>query len=85
MAERLVRAGRVSPVMDRVYFKSIYTNDPDATSSSSRRSARVHSDEPVETLGQALMLPPWLERHRPEIESQEADHGACVAVQVGAL
>ena len=28
--EKLLSAGlRVSPVMDRVYFKSIYTNDPD--------------------------------------------------------
>ena len=28
--EKLLRAGyRVSPVMDRIYFKSIYTNDPD--------------------------------------------------------
>ena len=28
--EKLIEAGlRVSPVMDRIYFKSIYTNDPD--------------------------------------------------------
>jgi glyoxalase family protein len=70
--ERLVRAGlRVSPVMDRVYFKSIYTSDPDGhIVELATLGPGFTSDEPVETLGQALMLPPWLERHRGEIEPQ---------------
>jgi glyoxalase family protein len=28
------------------------------------------SDEPVETLGQALKLPPWLERDRRALEAR---------------
>jgi glyoxalase family protein len=86
--ERLVRAGlRVSPVMDRVYFKSIYTNDPDGhIVELATLGPGFTSDEPVETLGQALMLPPWLERHRREIESQLKPITAPVwPVQVGAL
>jgi glyoxalase family protein len=70
--ERQIRAGlRVSPVMDRVYFKSIYTSDPDGhIVELATVGPGFALDEPVETLGQALQLPPWLERHRREIESQ---------------
>ena len=51
--ERLVRAGlRVTPVMDRVYFKSIYTNDPDGhIVELATLGPGFASDEPVETLG----------------------------------
>ena len=86
--DRLVRAGlRVSPVMDRVYFKSIYTSDPDGhIVELATLGPGFASDEPVETLGQALMLPPWLERHRREIESQLKPISAPAwPVQVGAL
>jgi glyoxalase family protein len=86
--ERLVRAGlRVSPVMDRVYFKSIYTSDPDGhIVELATLGPGFTSDEPVETLGQGLMLPPWLERHRGEIESQLKPITAPVwPVQVGAF
>ncbi len=86
--DRLVRAGlRVSPVMDRVYFKSIYTNDPDGhIVELATLGPGFTADEPVETLGQALMLPPWLERHRREVESQLKPITAPVwPVQVGAL
>ncbi len=66
---RLSRAGyRVSPVMDRVYFKSIYTNDPDGHIV---ELATVRPgfpfDESVATLGTMLKLPPWLEVQRPAI------------------
>lgn len=68
--ERLVRAGlRVSPVMDRVYFKSIYTNDPDGhIVELATAGPGFLVDEPRETLGKKLMLPPWLETSRPAIE-----------------
>lgn len=69
--ERLIKAGlRVSPVMDRVYFKSIYTNDPDGhTVELATLNPGFPVDEPVATLGEQLMLPPWLERSRSAIES----------------
>ena len=68
--EKLVKAGlRVSPVMDRVYFKSVYTNDPDGHIVELATAGPGFAvDEDVATLGQSLKLPPWLEQHRAEIE-----------------
>lgn len=68
--EKLLRAGlRVSPVMDRVYFKSIYTNDPDGHIVELATAGPGFAiDEEVAQLGQSLKLPPWLEARRPEIE-----------------
>ena len=69
--ERLVQAGlRVSPVMDRVYFKSIYTNDPDGhIVELATLGPGFPLDEDVAHLGEKLMLPPWLEAHRRDIEA----------------
>jgi glyoxalase family protein len=70
--ERLVEAGlRVSPVMNRVYFKSIYTADPDGhIVELATLGPGFGVDEPWEALGRALQLPPWLERHRFDIETE---------------
>ncbi len=68
--DKLTRAGYgVSPVMDRVYFKSIYTSDPDGhIVELATLGPGFAVDEDAATLGQALQLPPWLEQHRREIE-----------------
>jgi glyoxalase family protein len=68
--EKLLQAGyRVSPVMDRQYFRSIYTNDPDGhIVELATLGPGFAVDEPVESLGQALMLPPQYEPHRDQIE-----------------
>lgn len=68
--ERLVRAGlRVSPVMDRVYFKSIYTSDPDGhIVEIATAGPGFTADEAPEDLGKSLKLPPWLEQRRAAIE-----------------
>jgi glyoxalase family protein len=68
--EKLLHAGlRVSPVMDRVYFKSIYTSDPDGHIVELATAGPGFAvDEEVAHLGQSLKLPPWLETHRAEIE-----------------
>ncbi|MCL4303221.1 MAG: VOC family protein [Anaerolineae bacterium] len=70
--EKLLKAGlRVSPVMDRVYFKSIYTNDPDGhIVELATAGPGFLFDEDGDKLGQSLKLPSWLEVHRPEIERQ---------------
>lgn len=68
--ERLVQAGvQVTPVIDRVYFKSIYMRDPDGhIVEIATAGPGFLVDEPFESLGQGLKLPPWLEDQRPVIE-----------------
>jgi glyoxalase family protein len=68
--EKLIRAGlRVSPVMDRIYFKSIYTSDPDGHIIELATAGPGFTlDEETHELGRRLKLPPWLERDRAEIE-----------------
>lgn len=70
--ETLRAAGlRVSPVMDRCYFQSIYTSDPDGqVVELATAGPGFATDEPVEALGQRLQLPPWLEANRATIESK---------------
>jgi glyoxalase family protein len=72
--ERLIRAGHsVSPVMDRVYFKSIYTRDPDGhIVELATLGPGFAADEPVESLGTTLKLPPWLEAQREQIAARLA-------------
>ena len=68
--EKLVSAGlNVSPVMDRMYFKSIYTKDPDGhIVEIATDTPGFTADEDVSELGTNLRLPPWYEQHREEIE-----------------
>jgi glyoxalase family protein len=68
--EKLVKAGfRVSPVMDRQYFKSIYTNDPDGhIVELATLGPGFMVDEPYESLGQGLKLPPQYENSRDVLE-----------------
>jgi glyoxalase family protein len=67
--ERLVAAGlRVSPILDRVYFKSIYTQDPDGhIVELATAGPGFAADEAPADLGTTLKLPPWLEDQRDRI------------------
>jgi len=69
---RLVSAGlSVSPVMDRMYFKSIYSRDPDGhVIELATVGPGFAVDEDVAHLGKSLKLPPWLEKQRETIASQ---------------
>jgi glyoxalase family protein len=69
--QKLIRSGhRVSPVMDRIYFKSIYTNDPDGhIVELATAGPGFLVDETRGALGRELKLPPWLEKHRGEVET----------------
>jgi glyoxalase family protein len=68
--ERLIKAGvRVTQVLDRVYFKSIYMNDPDGhIVELATLGPGFAVDEDPALLGTQLKLPPWLERDRDRIE-----------------
>jgi len=60
----------LSPVMDRIYFHSIYYREPGGVLFEiATDSPGFAVDEPIEKLGEALQLPPWLETLRPRIEA----------------
>lgn len=69
--KRLSRAGyRVSQIIDRQYFRSIYTHDPDGhIVELATMGPGFLVDEPVETLGESLQLPPQYEAQRGQITS----------------
>jgi glyoxalase family protein len=67
----LVTAGlNVSPVIDRNYFHSIYYREPGGVLFEIATDPPGFAvDEPPETIGSKLMLPEWLEPHRPVLEA----------------
>ncbi len=71
LLDRLRSAGlRASPVQDRVYFRSVYTSDPDGHIVEIATAGPGFAvDEEADALGERLTLPPWLEGQRSRIES----------------
>lgn len=58
-----------SPVMDRTYFHSIYFREPNGILFEiATDQPGFTADEPAESLGSTLKLPPWLESRRPMLE-----------------
>ncbi len=58
----------VSPIMDRVYFRSIYFREPGGVLLELATDGPGFTvDEPVEVLGKRLQLPAWLEAQRGSI------------------
>jgi glyoxalase family protein len=58
----------VSPVMDRTYFTSLYFRAPDGMLIELATDPPGFAiDEPLESLGQTLQLPAWLEPQRDDI------------------
>jgi glyoxalase family protein len=67
---------RPSPIQDRKYFRSIYFRMPDGILIEiATDGPGFLVDEPRETLGQGLSLPPWLEVERPTLERELAPIG----------
>jgi glyoxalase family protein len=59
----------VTHVLDRTYFHSIYFREPGGVLFEIATDLPGFAfDEPVEHLGEALKLPPWLEKRRADIE-----------------
>ena len=62
---------RPSPIMDRTYFRSIYFREPSGVLFEIATDAPGFLiDEPVESLGTALRLPPQFESRRGPIEAR---------------
>ncbi|MGI0091530.1 MAG: VOC family protein [Nitrososphaerales archaeon] len=59
-----------SGIIDRFWFHSLYFRDPDGNLLEiATKVPGYTADEPLEKLGQKLVLPAWLETRRHEIES----------------
>jgi glyoxalase family protein len=68
--ERVARAGaRPTPVIDRFYFRSVYFREPSGVLFEiATIGPGFTADEPLETLGEALSLPPAFEHLRGRLE-----------------
>jgi glyoxalase family protein len=75
MREELLRAGaQVTDVRDRQYFTSIYFREPSGILFEiATLPPGFAVDEPLESLGRALKLPPWEEPRRAEIQARLPD------------
>ena len=59
----------VTPIKDRTYFHSIYFREPGGVLFEIATDPPGFAyDEPLESLGEELRIPAWLEPHRAEIE-----------------
>jgi glyoxalase family protein len=66
-AARLPNSGKV----ERYYFKALYFREPNGILFElSTDTPGFAADEPIETMGQKLGLPPFLEPQRKEIEAK---------------
>jgi glyoxalase family protein len=70
--ERLTEIGlRPTPVQDRKYFRSVYFRMPDGVLIEiATDDPGFLVDEPPESLGTSLSLPPWLEPERETLERE---------------
>jgi glyoxalase family protein len=60
---------RPTPVIDRFWFRSVYFREPSGVLFEiATLGPGFTADEPLETLGEALVLPPAFEHLRPQIE-----------------
>jgi glyoxalase family protein len=67
------RLFNVSPVMDRSYFHSIYFREPGGVLFELATDPPGFTlDEPIESLGEELRIPYWLESQRKSIEKRLA-------------
>ena len=71
LAEAARRAGlSTTPPQDRVYFHSVYFREPGGVLFELATDGPGFTvDEPIDALGAALQLPPWLEPQRARLEA----------------
>ncbi|WP_263368055.1 ring-cleaving dioxygenase [Edaphobacter bradus] len=61
----------VTPVQERTYFQSVYFREPGGVLFELATDPPGFLwDEPIESLGEELRIPPWLEGHRSVIEQR---------------
>ena len=66
----MAAGGQPTPIIDRFYFKSIYFREPSGVlfEIATLGGAGFAADEPLESLGERLSLPPDFEHMRDELE-----------------
>jgi glyoxalase family protein len=71
LREAIAAAGsRPTPVIDRFWFRSVYFKEPGGVLFELATDGPGFAvDEPLAKLGETLVLPPWLEARRSEIEA----------------
>ena len=68
-ARALEAGARPTPIIDRFYFRSIYFREPSGVLFEiATLGPGFTADEPAESLGERLSLPPDYERLRPQVE-----------------
>ena len=72
MRESVLRGGaHPTPVIDRFWFKSVYFREPGGVLFElATDGPGFHVDEEMASLGESLVLPPWLEPNRDAIEAR---------------
>lgn len=72
LRERVAQAGlQPTPIIDRFWFKSVYFREPGGVVFELATDGPGFSvDESIDALGETLVLPPWLEPRRAEIEAK---------------
>ncbi len=70
--EHLLCSGaQPTPVIDRFWFKSVYFREPGGVLFElATDGPGFHVDEKLDSLGESLVLPPWLEPNRAAIEAR---------------
>jgi len=69
--EKIAEQLSVTPILDRTYFHSIYFREPGGVLFElATDNPGFAFDEPIETLGEALRVPEWLEASRALIEAR---------------
>jgi glyoxalase family protein len=69
--EEIAKTLSVTTVQDREYFHSIYFREPGGVLFEMATDTPGFAiDEPIETLGEALRIPPWFEPQRASIEQR---------------
>jgi len=76
--------GHATEVIDRFWFKSVYFKEPGGVLFEiATEGPGFAADEDPAHLGESLVLPPWLESHRPAIERSLPVLTSIAGVKVG--
>ncbi len=82
MRDQIEMSGsRITPVIDRFWFKSVYFREPGGVLFEiATDGPGFATDEDPSHLGEPLVLPPWLERHARRRSKRSCPRSRCPLV-----